>query len=109
MPGLRHGQSPDFQDYNNTYRCLDTVQLHKDSSQATLRLDDSLGEPSTSKEALTPIEKLRREVEMLGLQQAQSQTLSIETPREAFLIVNNERHKLGDVVWLHLQALFANK
>ncbi|KAH7728346.1 STE/STE11/MEKK4 protein kinase [Aphelenchoides avenae] len=99
----------ELDDFNSIYRCLDTVQRSKDTSQATLRLDDSLNEPSTSKEALTPIEKLRREVEVLGQLQSQTQTLSIEKPCEAFLIVDNEKHKLGDVVWLHLQAFFANK
>lgn len=82
MPRRLHHVHRSLQDFNSIYRCLDTVQRSKDTSQATLRLDDSLNEPSTSKEALTPIEKLRREVEVLGQLQSQTQTLSIEKPCE---------------------------
>jgi hypothetical protein len=56
-----------------------------------------------------PIEELRKELEAFNREEERPEHLTMRNANEVFVVINKERHKLGDVLWLHLQTFFANR
>uniref|UniRef100_A0A915CVI5 Ste24 endopeptidase n=1 Tax=Ditylenchus dipsaci TaxID=166011 RepID=A0A915CVI5_9BILA len=137
-PNARREYLEGIEEYNTLYRCLDTVVRTPSSSSSissnsprvpmvrfcpsssttngmgstqTMLLLASANEGSASSgsEVLdllrNGMEQFRRDFSGSGTEQIGVQ----QNPKEAFFMLNNKPHRIGDVLWFHLQAFFANR
>lgn len=67
---------------------------------------------SSIDESPDPIEELRKELEAFNREEERlkhPEHLSLKSAHECYVVINKEKHKLGDVYWLYLQTFFANR
>ncbi|KAI1711111.1 protein kinase domain-containing protein [Ditylenchus destructor] len=126
-----------IEEYNISYRCLDTVPSSLPSSSSSITSNPSArarvrfcptksgknqpirdidmfevekddGEDKSAN-ATDFLEILRQSVELARQDHATGSSQDMQHHKETYLLINNQQHKVGDVIWFHLQAFFANR